>query len=100
MTGRRLTIVASSWWERQSVLPGCHGWPTVMQCKSLCICFQPGVGVGGPHLPEGVQEAPAEVPHASEALPELLVENDPGEELGLLRRNAVQPLRQPDVNVQ
>ena len=75
MAGRRLTIVASNWWERQNVLPGCHGWPTVMQCKSLCICFQPGAGVGGPHLLEGVQEAPAEVPDAGEALPELLVEN-------------------------
>jgi hypothetical protein len=39
-----------------------------------------------------MQEAPTEVPHTSEPLPELLVQHGPGEELGPLRRDTMQPL--------
>ena len=47
-----------------------------------------------------VQEAPAEVPHAGESLPELLVGRGPGDELRLARRHPVQPLGQPDIHVE
>ena len=46
-----------------------------------------------------LQKIPPKIPDASESLPELLIHCHPGNFLGLARRDAMQPLGQPGINI-
>ena len=66
--------------------PRGHGWPTLVQRQAAPVRLDMGVGVGGKHLPQRVQEPPAEVAHAGKALTELLVQPGPRDELRFAAR--------------
>ena len=79
---------------------GQHRGPALEQAHALPVQRIAGVLVDGGDLREGPPEDALEVVHAPVALPELLLEGHPGHEGRALRVHAVEPLREPGVDVE
>ncbi len=71
----------------------------VTECQPPLVGFELGVGVGGLNLTKRMEEVAAEVADTGKTLPELLMQGIPRNELILPGRDAMQALRQPDIDV-
>jgi hypothetical protein len=68
-----LTVAVCASQKGDIDLPWSHGRSALVEHQAALIRLGMRVRVGSEHLPQRVQERPAEFAHAGEALPELLL---------------------------